>query len=202
MFIASVIAALAIASGPASACKGANKLFEDDFSSSESSWVERVPTMTIKDCKLDLKSEPNRQASASYEGDFFNNADACVTVTAPDVKDASAGVAGLMFYLTNSYDFYAFVISPTGQAGVLRMLNRDFLTPVPPRKAEGIKTGGNSSNTLRVTWDNGSVTTYVNDRLFTKLKANPPRNGKIGLYAESAGATWSFTHVLITDPPR
>jgi hypothetical protein len=201
-FLTIMIVAMALASGPAFGCKGVNKLLEDDFSNPESGWVEKVRTMAIKDGKLQLTTEPKRHSSASYEGDFFNNADACVTVIAPDVKDASIGVAGLMFYLTNSYDFYAFVINPTGQAAVLRLLNGDFLTPVPPRKAEGIKAGGNSSNVLRVTWNNGSIATYVNDRPFTTLKAKPPRNGKIGLYAESAGATWSFANVLVTDPQR
>lgn len=196
------IGAIAVLLSPAFACKGVNKLFEDDFSTPDSAWVERARTMIIKDGKLQLTTEPRRHSSASYEGDFFNNADACVTVIAPDVKDASIGIAGLMFYLTNSYDFYAFVVSPAGQAGVIRMLNGDFLTPVPPRKADGTKTGGNSSNVLRVTWNNGSVATYINDRPFTTFKANPPRNSKIGLYAESAGATWSFTNVLVTDSPR
>ncbi len=201
-FLTIVVGAMVVALTPASACKGVNKLFEADFTAPEPGWVQRAPTMIIKDGTLQLTTEPKRHSSASYEGDFFNNADACVTITAPDVKDASGGVAGLMFYLTNSYDFYAFVISPTGLAGVLRMLNKDFLTPVPPRKAEGVKVGGNSSNILRVTWNNGSVATYVNDQPFATLKANPPRNSKIGLYAESAGATWSFTKVLVTDPPR
>jgi hypothetical protein len=200
--IASTIMLVIVAAPPALACKGVNKLLEDDFSDPGSGWVEKAKTMAIEGGKLRLTTEPKHHSSASYEGDFFNNADACVTVIAPDVKDASIGMAGLMFYLTGTYDFYAFVMSPTGTAGVIRVLNGEFLFPVPARKAEGAHIGGNSTNTLRVTWDNGSVATYVNDRPFVKLKAKPPKNGRIGLYAESTGATWSFTHLLVTDPPR
>lgn len=202
-FIAGLAIALMVASAPAHACKGLDKLLEDDFTDPESAWAEQVPVMEIKEGKLRLTTEPGRHSSASYEGDFFNNADVCVTVTAPDVKDESLGFAGIMFYLTPAYEFYAFIISPAnGKAGVIRMVNEEFLTPVKGRRVKAMKLGGNSTNTLRVTWDNGAVATYVNDELVAKFNARPPRNGKIGLYAESSGATWSFSDLLVTDPPQ
>lgn len=201
--LAAIPVALALATSPVLACKGVNKLLEEDFSSPETAWVEQVPTMVIKDRKLHLTTEPQLHSSASYEGEFFNDGDLCVTVTAPDVKDDSVGMAGVMFYLTNNYEFYAFLINPAdGKAGIIRMSNGEFLFPVPARRADGMNLGGKSVNTLRVTWKDGAVTAYVNDKLFAQFRAKPPRNGKIGLYAESAGATWSFSNVLVTDPPR
>lgn len=200
--ISIVLVALAFAPGPANACKGLNKLLEDDFSNPGSGWLQQAPKMAIKGGKLQLTTEPMQHSSASFEGDLFNNADACVTVTAPDVKDESIGIAGLMFYLTNKYEFYVFAVSPAvGKAGVLRIVDGEFLTPVEFRAADGIKTGGNSVNTLRVTWNNGSVSTYINDHPFATFNARPPKNGKIGLYAESSGATWAFTQLLLTDVP-
>jgi hypothetical protein len=201
--LTSIPVALALATSPALACKGVNKLLEEDFSNPETAWVEQLPTMVIKNGKLTLSTEPLLHSSTSYEGEFFNDGDFCVTVTAPDVKDDSVGMAGVMFYLTNEYEFYAFLINPAeGKAGIIRMSNGEFLFPVPARRAVGMNLGGKSVNTLRVTWKDGAVTSYVNDKLFAQLKAKPPRNGKIGLYAESAGATWSFSNVLVTDPPR
>jgi hypothetical protein len=201
--IAGLAIALIVASAPAYACKGLNKLLEDDFTDPESGWAEQIPVMEITGGRLLLTTQPGQHSSASYEGDFFNDADMCVTVTAPDVKDESLGYAGIMFYLTPAYEFYAFLIGPgNGRAGVIRMVNGEFLAPVKERKAKGMKLGGKSVNTLRVTWNNGAVATYINDELFAKFKARPPRNGKIGLYAESSGATWSFTHVLVTNPPQ
>lgn len=201
--IVGLTVALIFMSSSAFACKGLNKLLEDDFSNPEFGWAEQNVEMVIKDGKLQLTTAPGAHSAASYEGDFFNNADACVTVTAPDVKDDSIGYAGIMFYLTPSYEFYAFIISPGyGTAGVIRMVNGDFLMPIKGRKAKGINLGGNSTNTLRVTWEKGAVATYVNDQLFARFKAKLPKNGKIGLYAESSGATWSFSDLLVTDPPQ
>jgi hypothetical protein len=200
-FITALAAVLIFVSEPVLACKGLNKLLEENFTDPEPAWAEQNVEMTIKDGKLQLTTAPGAHSSASYEGDFLNSADACVTLTAPDVKDESIGAAGIMFYLTPSYEFYAFLIAPgTGTAGVIRMVNGEFLLPIKERKAKGIKTGGNSINTLRVTWHKGAVTTYINDTLFARFKAKVPKNGKIGLYAESTGATWTFSDILVTDP--
>jgi hypothetical protein len=202
--IVMIAAAVAtISAGPAIACKGVDKLLEDDFASLDFSWQELGPKMVIDNGRLTLSPEFPSHSSTSYEGDFFNDADACVTVVAPDVKDDNIGLAGMLFYLTNDYQFYAFVILPgAGAAAVMRFSNGDYLTPVGFRPAKGLKTGPNSKNTLRVTWNKGSVATYINDVPFATFKAKPPANGKIGFYAESKGGTWSFDDLLVTSAPR
>ena len=193
---------LLLLTSPSMACKGLDKLLEDDFSTNNM-WRELAPEMQIAQGTLQLSVEPNHHSSTSYEGDFFPSGDACVTVIAPDIKDDNIGIGGLMFHLTGNYEFYTFVVAAgTGQAAIMRYSNGEYLYPVAFKPTNLVQTGPKSSNTIRVTWqENGSVAAYINDKPFANIKVKPPRNSKIGFYAESMGGTWSFDNLLVTSVP-
>ena len=197
-----VLLAVAAVSSPALACKGPNLIFSDDFKTVDEAWQPwgNWVTFSISNGKAQLKSNPGSYAMAAYQGFFVDSADACVDVIAPDVKDPGSILGGLMFGGVGT-DFYAFLLRPNGNAAVFRNQNGGWLTPVAEKKADGAKTGANVTNTLRVTWKNGTAQTYVNDKPFATMKTLPIVNGKFGLYSEPEGNVYQFTNVKITDAP-
>ena len=202
-FVTAVLVAVAVASGPALACKGPTLIFSDNFQSVDPAWVQQFGKLTIGGGKAQLSSEPGKYANADYEGSFVNSGDACVDVTAPTVKDPTTILAGIMFGFTDYSNFYAFVLRGDGQASVVRLQNGGWLTPVPVRAAPGAKTGANAVNTLRVTWNgtSGAAAAYVNDQSFINFKIQPFTNGTFGLYAEPEGNTYQFSNAKVTNAP-
>jgi hypothetical protein len=199
--VAAAVLAVAV-SGPALACKGPTLIFSDDFKTADPSWVQDAGTLNIGSGKLTLTAAAGNYASADYEGFFVNSGDACVDVVYPSVKDPSqGGVAGIMFGYTDYNDFYAFVVRGDGQAGIFRLQNGGWLTPVPMRAAQGLKTGANAVNTFRVTWKNTDGAAYINDQLFINFKIQPFTNGTFGIYSEPEGNTFTFSNVKVTNVP-
>jgi hypothetical protein len=70
-----------------------------------------------------------------------------------------------------------------------------------------MKKGANMTNTLRVTWKGTSVATYINGQAFaTYTLPQAFQNTMIGLLAQgdasaTAGATWKFTNLKVTNVP-
>jgi hypothetical protein len=200
--VTAVLVALAAASSPALACKGASLMFTDDFKTEDPAWQPYGDwiSFSISGGKAQLKSRPGSYALATYQGFFLDSADTCVDVIAPDVKDPATVCAGLMFGGVGN-DFYVFFVRPNGHGAVYRNQNGGWLTPVPDKVADGAKTGPGVSNTLRVTWKNLAAQLYVNDKPFANTKTLPISNGKFGLYAEPEAGVAQFANMKITAAP-
>jgi hypothetical protein len=200
--VSAVLVAVAAVSGPALACKGPTLIFSDDFKTADPSWVQDAGTLTISGGKAQLTAQPGNYANTDYEGFFVNSGDACVDVVAPTVKDPTmGGVGGIMFGFTGGSDFYAFVMRQDGNAGIFRLQSGGWLTPVPLRAAQGVKTGAGVVNTMRVTWKGTDGAAYINDQLFTNFKIQPFTNGTFGLYSEPEGNVYQFSNVKVTNVP-
>jgi hypothetical protein len=153
------------------------------------------------------KSAPGYFQVLLYQGSFFADGDACVTITSPSVRsptDISAGIA----LTADDGSIYFPSINLDGTAGVSRLTGAGWLNPVPARKFAGIK-GGAAANTLRVVWKgpppqgsknpaDPTVQIFINDKPFINFKMNPNADRKFGLYAQTEGNTYQFSDLAIT----
>jgi hypothetical protein len=197
--ITGAVLALMLAGSPALACKGPNLIFSDDFRDVDPAWAPGYGTFAIASGRATLKTDPGYIGNVFYQGAFFDSGDACLDVITPEAKNTSNMIAGFLFGGIGNNDFYAFIINPDGNAGVIRMQNGGWLHPVPTRKADGIKPGANAVNTLRVTWSGTTGAAYINDKLFSNFKTQGFKNTTIGVYGETDGATWAYDNLKITD---
>ncbi|MFI5012639.1 MAG: hypothetical protein ACHQAY_09845 [Hyphomicrobiales bacterium] len=202
-----VLTAGLLAAGPASACKGKTVLFSDDFRQLDDTWPGDVPgALSVEDGKVKFKATPNAAYNVLYGGSLFDDADMCVTVQIPNNLDQRDSVAaGPIFWGQDYANYYAFLITPDGRAGLVRLYRGKWVYLVNYRKAEGIKGGPGDKNVLRLTTSGNTITAYVNDVKFSTIKSQvPPGGGQVGLHAESEEAhrnTWKFIDLKVTDLP-
>ncbi len=205
--LAGAIFAVAVAASPALACKGATVLLQDDFTELDPAWDKVFGDFDVSGGKMVGKTEPGKIGLLVYGGSFFPGADACVDITAPTVRNPSAIQAGLGFWAGDSSYFMA--IRPDGTAAVHRLTSDGWLHPVPSRKFDGIKSGPNAVNSLRVVWNappprgstaapDPTVQFFINERPFIKFKAIPNSNRQLELYVESEGAAYQFSKLVVT----
>jgi hypothetical protein len=199
--VTAVLVVMAAASGPALACKGPTLIFSDDFKTADPAWVPEAGTLNITGGMAQLNAQPGNFAAADYEGFFLDSADACVDMTAPVVKDPTTILGGILFGFTDSSNFYSFVVRADGNAAIFRLQNGGWLTPVPMRAAQGVKTGANAVNTLRVTWKGTAGTAYINDQQFIAFKIQPLTNSTFGIYCQPAGDPYQFSNIKVTNVP-
>jgi hypothetical protein len=235
------LAALTVWSGPALACMGPTVIYQDDFQHANPAWdisaslipiPINFPVLSIAGGVAKLTPLAGDFAIAVYADQFFPSSqfpgfDACVDVTSPGVADASQAAAGFVFG-QNVSGFYIFAAEEDGQAAVAQFQQQPFGWSylVPWRAAQGLKTGGNVSNTLRITVapagagaTGSSATFYVNGVTFATValpslqvpaaSAAGTQQGlgtKLGLWAEGdpgvnpvTGATWGFSNLKITN---
>ena len=209
-FVAAAMLALLIAN-PANACKGSKILFADDFRDADPAWpVDTTNLYAIGDGKFTITpvatAAPNVMWIALYGGSLFGDVDMCVTLTFPAGEGVGEQSGGLAFWGTDINNVYRFGISPGGTASIIRWQNGKVLFPVSWRKADAIKTAPGATNTLRVTLNGMSATTYINDTPFFTIKGQPPEGGsEIGISAgkgEKASFPFVFTNLKVTDLPK
>ena len=196
---AALAVALALTAAPALACKGPNLQFSDDFKELDPAWSADGGSLSVSNGRMQMTSDKGYFGLGSYEGSFFPTGDFCVDVVASDVKDQTSIIAGIAFLEKDSSNMYVFAIRPDGAAMIIRRQNDGWLHPVPVKKFDGVKSGPNVVNTLRLTLKDGSATAYVNDKLFSTFKVVAEPNGKLGLYVEAEGTTYNFMKLRITD---
>ena len=204
---AGVIAAMAIGSSPAFACKGPTTLFADNFQTVDPAWA-LADGLAISNGAATVTAQAGGTLNyLNYEGNFFDNADVCVNVVGPTVSDPTTALGGIMFGLGNN-GYWLFLVEEDGKAQIVRNVNGGWLTPVTMRAAPSLKTGANVSNTLRVTYKGTTASAYINDTLFVTFSIQQAfQNTQIGLYAENdaqsgaAPITYTFSNLDITNVP-
>ena len=193
---AAVATAMCLAS-PAFACKGKNVLFEDNFAD-DSNWGDISEVASIEGGVLKLTAHKPNGSRLLYQGDSYDKADICVDVTELTPGDTGAG---LIFAAADYSSYYLLWMNPAGIAGVLRVNNKKWLSPVPARTVPS----SGQKFTLRVTLNGARATAYVNNRKIADLKVNVPEGGGfIGMQGDSTDkedVTWGFSNLKVTDLP-
>ncbi len=212
-----IVAAIgfSLMTNPASACKGAKVLFSDDFRVADPAWgIDAAPSVgSIGFGKFTIAPTNSVADSGSittwtflYSGSLFGDVDICATIIFPNTDAAKDQVAGIAFWGSDISNVYKFNISPAGTASIVRRQNGKAIFPVAWRKADAVKVTPGATNTLRVTLNGTSASTYINDKLFITIKGQPPEGGaQIGFSAgnaEHASFPFVFTDLKVTDLPK
>ncbi len=205
--LAAVVAiGIALAAGPAMACKGSTVLLKEDFSKSSSAWA-KSSDMSDPDWKDSVRIGGGRLLLKSPTGDFgyiyyaphtFPDGDFCADVVMPDDSLPEAKWVGIAlvaadgtYVLKVSYDQRVAVskLSPDG----------DWSDPVPLDYFEALKTDPGSVNTLRLVWKSGAPTfsAYVNDKKVDTIEVEI-RNPRIAIFFQTQETTSEVRNVLVT----
>jgi hypothetical protein len=201
-------AALLSAAVPASACKGRNVYFHDNFNATDPGWgLYDKTTVAIANGWLRLSPTPQHYAFIYYRADVYDQADVCVDAVAQGAAGVPDGDGGLLFADEDNVGFYYFWISPKNKTAGIRQWSASankYLVPVAPRAAQ-FNTAAGAKNTLRITVNAGQTAAYINDRLFVSLPIKPTEvGGFFGLGAariDANPASWAFANFTITDLP-
>jgi len=203
------LAAMAVTSTPAFACKGSTVIFQDNFQTADPAWHGEL---AVADGHANVTASPTTFGGAFYGGKIIDSGDACVDMVGPNVADPSTAAAGIMFGFTDVNSYYLFMAREDGQAAVIQFLpagdHEATLTPVAYQVAPALKPGANVTNTLRVTWSGTRASTYINDQLFFAFDIQALQNTMIGLYVgpdfapdTSASVTYQFNNLKVTNAP-
>jgi hypothetical protein len=193
------VAALAVAvcvGSPAFACKGKNVLFEDSFTD-DSNWGDVSQYGSIADGVWKIIAKKGYTFHFLYQGDSYDKADICVDVEQLTAGDSGAGLV----FAAQDGNYYQFWANPAGVAGVSRLVNKKWLTPVPTRKLNSDA----KKMRLRLTLDGARATAYVNDQKIADFRVVPVEGGGfIGIAADGGSdgdTTWGFSNLKVTDLP-
>lgn len=213
--------ALALSASPALACMGPTVILADNFS--DPAWtlfLQGTPdvqgTLAIADNAAQMTPLPGDFTYADWENSYLDSADFCVDVLSPTVADPTQAAAGIVFGINDLFNFYVFAVQEDGQAAVLHWAKNNAIPGpgawtdplVPWRTAASLKTGGNVTNTLRVTWKGASGTADINGAEFATFTLPSFKNTTLGIWCEgdpgenpTTGATYQFTNDKITNVP-
>ncbi|HEY4924174.1 MAG TPA: hypothetical protein VII20_07130 [Roseiarcus sp.] len=201
--------ALGMWSGPAFACKGAQTLLRDDFTDEDPAWGLADHTVAqIGDGALKVQSAVNTYFNIFYQGMNFPGADACIDIVSPATPSKTVTQAGMGLWTGRGWNFI--YITSDGSAGVTGLQDNNWVNPVPVRKFDGVKTGANAVNQLRLVWSappaqnataapNPYVQIFVNDKLFIKYKTVQNADRALGIYADTEGAQYQFKNLAVTE---
>jgi hypothetical protein len=199
--------ALVVAAIPAVACKGSETLLRDDFTDEDPAWNISDSNAQIGGGVLKLKSDLGKMRNLWYRGQNFPGADVCIDIIAPSGKPSADIQAGLGLSTRKGWNYV--YVATDGSAGVDSLQSGDWVSPVPNRKFDGIKTIPGAVNQLRVTWKaappsnskdapDPTVTIFINDKQFIKYKVTPNSDRSIGIYVSSGGAVYQFKNLVVT----
>jgi hypothetical protein len=194
-----------LATAPALACNGKNILLQDDFTKVDPAWDKNPGVISIGGGALTIQAKPKLVHSFFHTNKKFDQADLCVEVTIAKSQVPSETTAGPVFLghaPGGSRSYYWFWISPVGTIGVDILNQGKWSRPVPPRLFDGLNTPPGAKIMLRVTLDSDRAAIHVGDRTITHFPVNRVTDGGfLGLAASgsSAGDTWSFSKLKVTD---
>jgi hypothetical protein len=183
----------------ATGCTGRHVIMADDFSNAQS-WQGDT---TSEGSKLKYKPKAGQWSWTIYRRALTGNADICVTVQVPHrFEDATWTYAGVVLAAQDSNNFYAFLVSPTGNASLQRYKNGEFVEPaIQWRAFDAVKSDPGTKNQLRVSIVGNVFTLFVNGEKFDSFTPEAPMGGKIGIIAASEKAredAWKFAGLKVT----
>jgi len=102
------------------------------------------------DGALKVQSAVNTYFNIFYQGMNFAGADACIDIVSPPAPSKTVTQAGMGLWTGRGWNFI--YITSDGSAGVTGLQDNSWVNPVPLRKFDGVKTGANAVNQLRLVW--------------------------------------------------
>jgi hypothetical protein len=185
------------------ACQGSTTILADNFQTASPAWHGQL---SVSGGRLNLTASGGVYAVAFYGTKMTDSGDACVQMIGPpNLKNPNSARAGIVFGFTDLANYFIFTAFEVGGATIDAFHNGGFLELMNPTPTAALRKGGNTVNTLRVTWKGTSVSTYINNTPFMTLNLHyPVQNGFIGFFAdndESTPTTYQFGNLDVTSVP-
>jgi hypothetical protein len=194
---------LAGATNTVLACQGSKVLFEDRFESADPTWGPESEKFKISAGQAVLRPPGGQYFWAWNTGFLFEDADVCYSVTMLDkASDPTLSYGGLMFWVADNDNFYAFITASNGYFKVGRFVSGDWVTdPIGWTTASALKQGPGQTNSVRVKFEGTQVTAEINGTQVVSFKAQAPaKPSAIGLIAGSGPQSdgWAFSGLKVT----
>jgi len=193
--------------GTAAACQSnTNPLLDDNFKTPDPGWGQPDNIAAFNQGGgLTLTPPPGGSAWRWNSSVTMAHADWCVEVMSPGrlphpADEDTVGAVGVWFWGKDSLNFYTATIALDGQAAVMRLVNGNWLTIVPPASAPVVKTTAGAVNEVEVLTNGNTAQFYVNGKLITDIHGQAPADGgSPGVYGESGPktTTWLFQRVRL-----
>jgi hypothetical protein len=180
----------------------------DDFKVVDPGWALPAQIAYYVDGQLALNGLEGRISRVLYPPFRFKNATVCAQVKSPPLIRAMDGSAngGVMFWATDTSNFYVASIYPNGTYSIYRMASDAWAQVAPRTPFAGIKQGPNVINEIQVTTKDNVGTLFVNGAKVQEFRGQPPKdNSAIGLYGASSADErneWRMLSVVVADSER
>jgi hypothetical protein len=189
-------------SWPASACEGADVVFEDKFIDDTGGWAINKD-VEVKEGSFVFKLPPDAMQSDLNVTYTVNDADICSETVWPSGSRAILG-AGLLFWGEDNRNYLQFGVLNNGKFWIARRLDGKWNTIVENVDSNAIIVKPGGSNTLRVKASGDVASFYINGTKVRDLRGQPPKGGwRFGLsgdnFDKDKGARVVFKSVKVTD---
>jgi hypothetical protein len=201
-----ILAAALMVAGAANAalaCQGSKVLFEDKFDSADPTWGPETDKFKITGGQAVVRPSAGEYYWSWNTGFLFEDADICYSATMLDKpSDPSLSYGGVMFWVADNENFYAFITASNGYFKVGRRLSGNWVTdPIGWTVSPSLKQGPGQANTVRVKLEGNQVTAEINGTKAVTFKAQPPdRPSAIGILSGSGPepGSWAFSGLKVT----
>jgi hypothetical protein len=185
-----------------SPCDGEILLF-DDFRSLDPGWQPVNSTAALDNGAMTLSAATNSLNGRFNVKSNYSDFDACVL--ALPATEGAAGSVGLIFWATDTSNFYFLAIVGEKEYGLYRFAGGGSSTLVPWTPTNALNTGAGDWNELAVVTRGTQISVSINGKVLTTVQGAPPDGGgKIGLLVHappSGPAAWSFAQLRVTAAP-
>jgi hypothetical protein len=185
-----------------SPCVGELLLY-DDFSSLNPGWQPVNSTATIADDLMTISTPASSLNGRFYVDSNYSDFSACVMVGTS--TSGAAGAVGLIFWATDTSDFYFFAVVGENTYGVFRYVGSSASTLIPWTPTNVFNAGTNIWNELAVRARGTAISIAINGKVLTTVQGTPPNGGgKVGLLVDAppnSPTAWSFSQLRVAAPP-
>lgn len=185
-------------------CEGDIVLFEDRFAELQPTWGQPSEVLKVEGGRLLVAPEPDTYFWITNQASLYDDIDMCVAMTTVEGIEPDDAKAGLVFWYVDANNFYVLQLAPNGKASVWRRQRGNWLEQVEWQDVEGVRTGDDSINELRVVTRGNQATLYVNEEELAAFTGVAPNDGQqIGIFAtspQSGAARYAFDNLKVTRP--
>ena len=201
----SALAVMCLA-GFAAACEGqtGKVLYEDTFEDDSGGWgidnnYEKIKNNTLI-FRPNVGAKDNNTMRWSWLPMFsLVDADYCAEFVLPPAPAANNQAAlGVVFWVTDSSNFYNFQIFTNKSIGLFRLSNAKWTTIYLESNSKSVNIDKNAVNTLRVVAKEGKLSLYINGALFKAIRAQTPEGEThFGLWTQVDRPTDADTSAVV-----
>ncbi len=180
-------------------------LFQDDFSINDSGWdvsADEIATVNYHNGEYRIWVNEVQYDVWGYAGKSYDNVD--ITVEARKQAGPDDNNFGIICRAVSDNDFYMGLIASDGFYAILKMDNGEYqpLSDEYFEYSDAIKQGA-STNTIRLTCIDDTLTLYVNDVELATAQDSQFSTGDVGLLAgsfDTAGVDIRFDNFVVREP--